>query len=160
MKALLKVFLEAFLEKERKNCIFCSIIEGKQPAYIIEENEHFLIILDIFPLRPGHTLIVAKRHVKFIEDLTYQEREVLIDLINKMSKKLKRSKLNAKATQIILNNGKEANQTIPHLHFHVIPRYGFDFPLLLFHFLTRFFNPYFRLGRRARLSKVLEKIKA
>ena len=60
----------------------------------MEENEHFLIILDIFPLRPGHTLIVSKRHVQFIEDLTNQEREVLIVLINKISSGLKNSKLN------------------------------------------------------------------
>ncbi len=147
------------MERQKENCIFCSIIEGKQPAYVIEENEYFLIILDIFPLRPGHTLIISKRHVKFIEELENKERELLIDLINKMSQKLKDSKLNVKATQIVLNNGKEANQTIPHLHFHIIPRYRFDFPFLLFHLFTRFFNPYFRFGNKRRLSKVLEKIR-
>ena len=148
------------MKRGKEDCIFCSIIEGKQPAHIIEENEHFLIILDIFPLRPGHTLIISKRHVTFIEELTNEERNTLIDLINKMSKKLKESKLNVKATQILLNNGKEANQTIPHLHFHIIPRYGFDLLLLLFHLFTRFFNPYFRLGNKSRLNKILKKIKA
>ena len=147
------------MERQIENCIFCSIIEGKQPAYVVEENEYFLIILDIFPLRPGHTLIISKRHVKLIEELTNKERELLIGLINKTSQKLKDSKLNVKATQIILNNGKEANQTIPHLHFHIIPRYGLDLPLFLFHFFTRVFNPYFRLGNKTRLKKVLEKIK-
>ena len=67
------------MKREKEDCIFCSIIEGKQPAHIIEENEHFLIILDIFPLRPGHTLIISKRHVTFIEELTNDERETLID---------------------------------------------------------------------------------
>ena len=148
------------MKRVKEDCIFCSIIEGKQPAHIIEENEHFLIILDIFPLRPGHTLVISKRHVTFIEELNNEERNTLIDLINKMSKKLKESKLNVKATQILLNNGKEANQTIPHLHFHIIPRYGLDLPFLLFHLFTRFFNPYFRLGNKSRLNKVLEKIKA
>ena len=158
MEVLMEVFLEVFLEREEENCIFCSIIEGKQPAYVLEESEMFLVILDIFPLRPGHTLIIAKRHVKFIEDLTKNEREALIDLINKFSGKIKNSGLNVKATQIILNNGKEANQTIPHLHFHIIPRYGFDFPILLFHLITRFFNPYFRFGNKKRLKKVLEQL--
>ena len=144
---------------ERENCIFCSIIKGNSPAYVVEENDLFLIILDIYPLRPGHTLIISKRHVQFIEDLTAKEREVLIHLINRVSSGLKKSNLRVKATQIILNNGKEANQTIPHLHFHIIPRYGHDFLFLLFHFFTRIFNPYFRLGGKKRLNKVLEELK-
>ena len=144
------------MEGKEENCIFCSIIEGKEPAYVIEESELFLVILDIFPLRPGHTLVIVKRHVQFIEDLTNEEREVLIGLINKFSQKLKNSNLKVKATQIILNNGKEANQTIPHLHFHIIPRYGFDLPILVFHLITRFFNPYFRFGNKKRLKKILE----
>ena len=147
------------MKREKENCIFCSIIDGHSPAYIVEENELFLIILDIYPLRPGHTLIISKRHVQYIEDLTNQEREVLISLVNKVSNGLKKSNLNVKATQLILNNGKEANQTIPHLHFHVIPRYGFDFFLLLFHFCTRFLNPYFRYGNKDRLQRVLEEVR-
>ena len=147
------------METKQKNCIFCSIIKDSRESFVVEDTEHFLIILDIFPLRPGHTLIISKRHVQFIEDLTQEERGVLIDLINKVSSGLKKSKLNVRATQVILNNGKEANQTIPHLHFHVIPRYGLDLPIMLFNLFTRFFNPYFRLGRKARLTKVLEKIK-
>ena len=142
------------------SCIFCDIIYHKSESYLIAEDKFFIVILDIFPLRPGHVLIISKRHVKFIEDLSDEERGLLIMWVNKMSKSLKSSPLEVKSTQILLNNGKEANQTIPHLHFHVIPRYGWDLGFVLLNFLTRFFNPFFRIQRDRKLNTIKEKIKS
>ncbi|MEE2742904.1 MAG: HIT family protein, partial [Bdellovibrionota bacterium] len=102
----------------------------------------------------------SKRHVKFIEDLGDEERGLLMMWVNKMSKSLKSSPLKVKSTQILLNNGKEANQTIPHLHFHIIPRYGWDLGFVLLNFLTRFFNPFFRINRGRKLNSIKEKIKS
>ena len=142
------------------SCIFCDIIHHKRESYLIAEDKFFIVILDIFPLRPGHVLIISKRHVKFIEDLGDEERGLLIMWVNKMSKSLKSSPLEVKSTQVLLNNGKEANQTIPHLHFHVIPRYGGDLGFVLLNFLTRFFNPFFRIQRDRKLNTIKEKIKS
>ncbi|MDC0254260.1 HIT family protein [Bacteriovoracales bacterium] len=143
-----------------KPCIFCDIIQKKSESYLIAEDKVFVVILDIFPLRPGHVLIISKRHVKVIEELDDEERGLLIMWVNKMCKSLKSSPLKAKATQVLLNNGKEANQTIPHLHFHIIPRYGWDLGFVLLNFLTRFFNPFFRIKRARRLNRIKEEIKS
>ena len=143
-----------------KTCIFCDIIHKKSESYLIAEDKFFIVILDIFPLRPGHVLIISKRHVKVIEELDDEERSLLIMWVNKMSKALKASPLKVKATQVLLNNGKEANQTIPHLHFHIIPRYGWDLGFVLLNFLTRFFNPFFRIKRARRLNRIKEEIKS
>jgi len=148
------------MDKNNGSCIFCDIIQKKRDHYLIAEDESFFVILDIFPLRPGHVLILSKRHVKVIEELHEIERGILINWVNKISQGLKNSSLGVRSTQILLNNGKEANQTIPHLHFHIIPRYGRDLGVLFFNLLTRYFNPLMRIKRTVYLEQVKEKIKA
>lgn len=148
------------MNKDHGHCIFCDIIQKKVEHYLIAEDEFFFVILDIFPLRPGHVLILSKRHVKLIEELHETERETLMNWVNQMSQGLKDSSLGVKSTQILLNNGKEANQTIPHLHFHIIPRYGRDLGVLFFNLLTRFFNPFMRIKRQAYLNGIKDNIKA
>jgi diadenosine tetraphosphate (Ap4A) HIT family hydrolase len=148
------------MDKNGRSCIFCDIIQKKKEHYLIAEDESFFVILDIFPLRPGHVLILAKRHVEVIEELHEIERGILINWVNKISQGLKHSSLGVRSTQILLNNGKEANQSIPHLHFHIIPRYERDLCSLFFNLLTRYFNPLMKMGRKADLEKIKEKIKA
>lgn len=51
------------------DCAFCRIIAGQSPAYIVYEDEHNLAFLDILPLRPGHTLVIPKKHVQQVSHL-------------------------------------------------------------------------------------------
>jgi len=51
------------------DCVFCAIAGGKLPAHLLHEDEHFLVLLDIFPLRPAHVLVVAREHAPFLADL-------------------------------------------------------------------------------------------
>lgn len=51
------------------NCIFCQIVEGQVPAYVVYEDKHFLGFLDIHPLAPGHVQVIPKNHHRFVWDV-------------------------------------------------------------------------------------------
>ena len=102
-------------------CIFCKIVKGEIPAKILYEDEKTLAFLDISPRSKGHTLIIPKEHYETFEELP---EEVAIDLIKTIKKVIKRLKsLNPDGYNILNNNRPVAGQEVPHVHFHIIPRY-------------------------------------
>jgi diadenosine tetraphosphate (Ap4A) HIT family hydrolase len=141
------------------SCVFCAIADGQLPAHIIHQDEHFLVLLDIFPLRPAHVLIVAKGHAPFLADLPSQPRDALLALADRLAKALYRSEPDVLGINLLLNDGPVANQHVPHLHLHLIPRRNGDLPALCWRILTRFLP----LGRKrieARLAREADRLRA
>ena len=104
------------------NCIFCSIIEGRLPAFIIYEDESFMAIMDKFPSARGHVLILPKRHAADIFELNASEAAALIPLTQRISIKM-RDVLGMDGHNLLQNNGKAAGQVVEHFHLHLVPRY-------------------------------------
>ncbi len=108
-----------------KNCVFCRIINNEIPTVKIYEDKEVLAILDTRPAtkKGGHTLIMPKEHFELITDLPD-------DLLNKLSlviKKISNALLKfGKGLNLLQNNKKIAGQAIPHVHFHLIPRFDND----------------------------------
>ena len=109
-------------------CIFCEFIEGKRkrhtnglPFKILNETKHTISFFSIdFPeASDGHMLVIPKKHFESIEHVP---QYILTDLISHVSLSSKVMKKNHDACNILLNNGKEAGQTVFHMHFHLIPR--------------------------------------
>jgi histidine triad (HIT) family protein len=141
------------------SCVFCAIADGQLPAHIIHEDEHFLVLLDIFPLRPVHLLVVAKGHAPFLADLPAPPREALLALAERMARLLYRSEPDVLGINLLLNDGPVANQHVPHLHLHLIPRRKGDLPALCWRIVTRFLP----LGRKrieARLAREAGRLRA
>ncbi|MBK6756799.1 MAG: HIT family protein [Moraxellaceae bacterium] len=109
-----------------KSCIFCSIVAQQAPASIIYEDELCLALMDIFPLRPAHVLVINKRHVQYVHELSEQERNHLFTMGNKVSQAIRQSALQPLAVHFNINDGKAAHQTVPHVHLHILPRYKHD----------------------------------
>ena len=107
------------------NCLFCSIVEGHIPAYIIYQDEYYLAIMDRYPSAKGHVLILPKRHVEDIYGLNPEEAAALVPLAQKISTKM-RDVLGIDGLNLLQNNGKAAGQVIDHFHLHLIPRYEND----------------------------------
>jgi diadenosine tetraphosphate (Ap4A) HIT family hydrolase len=141
------------------NCVFCAIADGQLPAHIIHEDDHFLVLLDIFPLRPAHVLIVAKGHAPLLGDLPAQPRDALLALADRLAKALYRSEPSIRGINLLLNDGPVANQHVPHLHLHLIPRRVGDLPALCWRTLTRFL-PFGRKRIEARLAVEAERLRA
>ena len=102
--------------------LFTKIIEGEIPCYKLYENEHVFAFLDINPLSKGHTLLIPKEPAPTIDQLTQDSAAAIGKALPILSRAIKEA-TGAIAYNIIQNNGKEAGMTVPHVHFHIIPRY-------------------------------------
>ncbi|ABD68944.1 histidine triad (HIT) protein [Rhodoferax ferrireducens T118] len=104
-----------------KPCPFCTLPDSR----IVEENEHAILILDGFPVSPGHSLVIPKRHVASFFEITDIERAALFKLLDR-AKDLVSNVHQPDGYNIGINDGAAAGQTVPHLHIHLIPRYDGD----------------------------------
>mgnify|MGYP001166595995 FL=1 len=104
-------------------CIFCDIINGKLPCYLIYEDDNHIVILDRYPIDNGHSLIITKKPYEKLTDMSVEE---IMDLFSKIPKIISAIIKATKADgfSIAQNNGKAAKQIIPHVHVHLIPRYN------------------------------------
>jgi histidine triad (HIT) family protein len=102
-------------------CLFCQMVEGKMPSYVVYEDEHTLAFLDIAPVADGHVLLVPKHHEQFVEDLPEEAYNALFSSLKKLIKPVQAA-FDAPACNVGINNGPNAGQIIPHVHIHIIPR--------------------------------------
>ena len=102
-------------------CIFCDIVQGTMLSRVIYEDENFMAILDKYPISIGHTLVLPKRHFERANDLSRKEFCSLYARVHALNAIIT-SRLNATGSHISINDGAAANQLIPHLHVHIIPR--------------------------------------
>ena len=107
-----------------KNCIFCKIAKGEIPHDRFYEDEKFVAFLDINPVNQGHTLIIPKKHIVWMQDADDEIVSEIFKLSKKIMLAIKKS-LGCDYIQVSII-GKD----VPHFHIHLIPRYLDDnFPL-------------------------------
>ncbi|MDF7636832.1 HIT family protein [Leuconostocaceae bacterium ESL0958] len=106
--------------------IFDQIIAGEIPAYKIYEDDDVLAFLDISQVTPGHTLLVPKQHYTNIFDYDEAITNKIMTLIPALAKAIKATDPAITGMNISSNNGESAGQTVPHSHWHLIPRYDDD----------------------------------
>jgi diadenosine tetraphosphate (Ap4A) HIT family hydrolase len=104
-----------------KPCPFCTL----PPERIIDSNDLALVIRDGYPVSPGHTLVIPKRHIGSWFEITQSEQQALLDLLAK-AKAILETEFKPDGYNIGINDGPTAGQTVPHLHMHLIPRYEGD----------------------------------
>ena len=104
-----------------KPCPFCTL----PPERIIDSNDLAIVIRDAYPVSPGHTLVIPKRHIGSWFEITQAEQQALLDLLAK-AKAVLETELKPDGYNIGINDGPSAGQTVPHLHMHLIPRYKGD----------------------------------
>ena len=113
--------------KSRTKCIFCSIIDNELSAVKIFEDSMFVAFMDKYPINTGHTLVLPKKHHKDIFTMGNDEIGKLFSTVSFLAKGIVKA-LDAKGLNIGQNNGRAANQIVPHVHVHIIPRYNYDSP--------------------------------
>lgn len=101
-------------------CVFCEIISGNIKARKLYETEHSIAILDAFPLKDGHSLVISKSHKPKIQDLSLIENRDIFDTLYFLTEKIEKS-MNCNSSLVGVHNGRDAGQDIPHFHIHVIP---------------------------------------
>src|SRR2546423_1140324 len=101
--------------------VFAKILRGEMPCVKVYEDEHTLAFLDIMPSVEGHTLVIPKAPAKEIFDLSADGVSALMRATQKVAKAVKRG-LKCPGLMLVQLNGASAGQSIPHLHFHILPR--------------------------------------
>lgn len=104
------------------NCIFCKIIKGDIPSNVIYEDDEFKVILDAGPVSRGHSLILPKSHYRDFYELPVDIAKDAIALAQKLMIDMT-DKLGCDGFNIMQNNKEAADQSVPHYHMHLVPRY-------------------------------------
>ncbi|MGP8069694.1 MAG: HIT family protein [Candidatus Bathyarchaeia archaeon] len=102
-------------------CVFCDIVSKTTPAYIIYEDQGYVAFLDKYPISIGHTLVLPKVHFERVNNMPQREFCALYSRVYALNQ-LITSTMGAAASHISINDGAAANQLIPHVHVHIIPR--------------------------------------
>jgi histidine triad (HIT) family protein len=108
------------------DCVFCDIINGKEEAEILYQDENIISFLDIRPVNYGHTLVIPKKHFDNFLLVPAEKLKNIINGVQILSSAIKNS-IDADGFNIVVNNGTAAGQTVFHFHFHIIPRFNNDF---------------------------------
>ena len=103
-----------------KNCLFCQIANGETSSEILFENDALVVFKDIHPAAPVHLLIVPKRHIRSINDLTEFDRPILSELLMAAKDMAARHGIAESGYRLFINVERGGGQVIFHLHLHLI----------------------------------------
>ena len=107
------------------DCIFCKIVSGEIPSVKVYEDDRVFAFMDINPINEGHLLVIPKAHAATIHEITEVDFLAVMSATHKLSAAVKKT-LNPDGINLLQLNGKAANQVVPHLHVHIVPRWFGD----------------------------------
>lgn len=107
------------------DCVFCKIVAGELPCSRVYEDANVLAFMDIGPVVKGHTLVIPKRHYNPITETPVEVLQELIAVVQRIAR-AQIVGLRADGVNVSQANGRTAGQVVPHIHFHVIPRFATD----------------------------------
>lgn len=119
--------------KTDPDCIFCRILAGQAPGSFVYRDERSAAFLDIYPITPGHLLVVPAAHAANLADLDPEDGAHLFRVAQRLTGAIRRSGMPCEGVNFFLADGEAAGQDVFHVHLHVLPRFkndGFkvDFP--------------------------------
>ena len=106
------------------DCVFCKIAKKDIKVDIVDESKNFLAFPDKNPMTKGHTLIIPKEHYFTLMDIPKKLGNEMLELVQKVAGK--RLSEGSRGFNILVRNGEDAGQEVPHAHIHIIPRKSGD----------------------------------
>jgi len=131
-------------------CVFCDIVAGAIPAFVVTSTPDGTAFLDTRPVFPGHTLVVPPRHLEVLGDLPAEALPGFFGLVQRVARAVETG-LEADGTFVAMNN--RISQSVPHLHVHIVPRRRKDG-------LRGFFWPRTKYGSDAEAADLAARIEA
>lgn len=101
------------------DCVFCKIINGTIPSTKVYEDDKVIAINDLNPQSPVHILIIPKNHIASADDLSEDNCDIVGHIFT-VAAKIAKEKGLSNGYRIINNCGKDAGQTVFHIHFHLL----------------------------------------
>lgn len=103
-----------------ENCLFCKIAAGQIPGEIVYQDQDIVAFADIHPQAQHHVLIIPRRHVPSITDITMEEGPLLAQMFIAAQKIARDLNIDQSGYRMVANTGSHSGQTIFHLHFHLL----------------------------------------
>ena len=102
------------------DCLFCRIIKREIPASIVYEDERVLAFNDINPQAPTHVLVIPKRHIASLNEISVEDDQLLGELVRRAAAIAKERGLSAGGFRTVFNTNRDAGQTVFHIHLHLL----------------------------------------
>ena len=103
-----------------QDCIFCKIANREIPADIVYENEQVLVFKDVNPAAPVHLLVIPKKHIPTLFDLSEEDSGILGQVQLVVARVARELNLGEKGFRLVSNCGREAGQVFMHIHYHLL----------------------------------------
>jgi len=110
------------------NCIFCRIIAKEIPSKIVYEDDNLIAFEDVNPQAPTHTLIIPRKHIPTINDLSEEDTALIGELIQKAKEIAADKGLSEDGYRLVFNCQEGAGQTVFHIHLHLLGGRAFGWP--------------------------------
>jgi len=102
------------------DCLFCKIGAKQIPAKILHEDAELFVIADINPQAPLHALVIPRKHVETLNDLTGVDDELIGKMVRRAAAIARQHGYDQRGYRTVFNTNAEAGQSVPHVHLHVL----------------------------------------
>ena len=102
------------------DCLFCKIVARDIPASIVYEDDRILAFNDINPQAPTHVLVVTKRHITSLNDLSPEDDQIVGELVRRAAAIAKERGISAGGFRTVFNTNRDGGQTVLHIHLHLL----------------------------------------
>jgi histidine triad (HIT) family protein len=110
------------------DCLFCKIIEREIPSSIVYEDDRLIAFDDINPQAPTHVLVVPKRHLATLDELTESDDALVGEIVRRAAAIAREQGLRHGGYRTVFNTNRDAGQTVFHVHLHLLGGRRFDWP--------------------------------
>ncbi|MBN2285605.1 MAG: histidine triad nucleotide-binding protein [Tissierellales bacterium] len=109
-------------------CLFCKIANKEIPSTIVYENDYVIAFEDISPEAPVHVLVIPKKHIASLNDINIENSVYIAKIFEAISIISREQGINETGYRIVSNCGKDAMQTVEHVHFHLLGKRSLKWP--------------------------------
>jgi histidine triad (HIT) family protein len=102
------------------DCVFCQIVAGKIPSETLYQDEEVIAFRDINPLTPTHVLIIPKRHIASLAQLTDDEMPLIGHMARVANQLAREEGVAESGYRLVVSSGEQGGQIVPHLHMHLL----------------------------------------
>jgi histidine triad (HIT) family protein len=102
------------------DCVFCKIIAGEIPTEFVYQDDDVVVFPDINPLTPVHLLVVSRRHIPSLADMSDEDTPLIGRMVRAANQVAREQSIYNKGYRLTINSGAESGQLVPHLHMHLM----------------------------------------
>lgn len=101
------------------DCLFCKLLADEIPSKRVYEDEHCIAFHDIDPKAPTHLLVIPRKHISSLDELTFEDQSIMGHLVTRIPEIARNQGLD-KGYRTVVNTGVEGGQVVYHIHFHIL----------------------------------------